>query len=394
MLKLYETNSKLKENDTVIAVCLETENGWIVELEETIFFPTEGGQQADSGIIEYTDSKSQAKKTVHVLEGKLKDNTIKYLVDAPIEVGTKVHCILDWEKRFLRMQNHSGEHILSGLMHSKYGFDNVGFHLSDNGFVTLDINGTLTKEQLDELEREANQIVYSNLKIEDSYPDKQTLAGMEYRSKIEIEGQVRIITIPGVDVCACCAPHVTYTGEIGIIKIFQAQKYKGGTRISILCGERALKQIGLYQDTLMTLSNSLTTSFENVVDAVESLKSELSALRGKLGDFARKEMENRIKELPDAANMCIVAPSDTSNEVMKCAYNEMLKKFSGYVGVFVGDDETGYRYFAGGNGLDATVLAGKMKDSLNAKGGGNSQMVQGKTTASKTQIELFFSQLI
>ena len=171
---------------------------------------------------------------------------IFYRTDKKVDTGTEVKCILDYEKRFDRMQNHSGEHILTGVIHREYGLDNVGFHLSDEEPVTLDINGKLTYEQVLEMEKEANRVIYANMPIVDSYPSKEELADITYRSKIEIDGQVRLITIGDdnetVDICACCAPHVQLSGEIGSIRLLDAMRHRGGMRLILRSGSYALEE--------------------------------------------------------------------------------------------------------------------------------------------------------
>ena len=246
-VKLYETESYRKECKTVVTECIREGDAFYIRLKESVFFPEEGGQYSDTGTVSTRD------KTIRILKGELfgsskeGETDVRYQTDGEIPTGTEVLCKLDWETRFDRMQNHSGEHILSGLLYSKYGFHNVGFHLSDTEPVTVDTDGVLNEDEIAELEKEANAIVYENLPITDSYPSKETLAGMEYRSKIEIRGQVRLITIGTaertVDVCACCAPHVSETGAIGIVKILSAEKFRGGMRLFVLCGRRALAWI-------------------------------------------------------------------------------------------------------------------------------------------------------
>ncbi len=387
MIKLYETQSYLTENKTVVTGCFQEKKKIFVTLKESIFFPEEGGQYADTGWL------IQGEKKVRLCDGQIKQGQISYEVDTELEVGSEVCCKLDWENRYMRMQQHTGEHILTGTIHNYFGYHNVGFHLSDDAPITLDLDGILTMEQAMEMETLANEVIYKNLPVVDSYPSKEELQTLSYRSKIEIEGQVRLITIPEVDVCACCAPHVAKTGEVGLIKIVSLQNYKGGIRLNILCGKRALLH---YREQLLLMSqlaNSLSTRPSQVLGIVNSQKEEVQQIRYQLSQMAEKALIKEIESLSDRVNACVFTSRDTSAVAAKNAFNAMTKRFSGYVGIFIGDDEHGYRYHAGSSTLDSRILASLMREKLSAKGGGSKEMVQGKTAVPRQQIEAFFAEL-
>lgn len=279
-MKLYENESHRRENQTEVLSC-ETIDGknWI-RLKDTIFFPEEGGQYADTGILRNGDV------TVRVLDGQLKQGEIFYLVDQPLEAGAQVECVLDWEQRFMRMQQHTGEHILTGLIHRHFGYNNVGFHLSDESPVTLDLDGMLTAEQIARMELLANEMVYQNLPVTASYPSREELPDLTYRSKIEIEGQVRLITIGEpqnpVDVCACCAPHVARTGEVGLIKILSFQHYKGGMRLAVACGQRACEAIAGGWADAEAAGRLLSVPVGRLEEAVGRFRSGESQLKQRL----------------------------------------------------------------------------------------------------------------
>ncbi len=384
MKKLYETQSYLKETDTIITSCTMQDRHVLVTLQETIFFPEEGGQYADTGWLEWEGER------IRLLDGQLADGEIYYTVEREIPVHTAVHCILDWEQRYMRMQQHTGEHILTGMIHNRYGYDNVGFHLSDEGLVTLDMNGTLTMEQAMEMETLANQVIYENLPVTDSYPSKEELLEITYRSKIELEGQVRLITIGDMDTCACCAPHVARTGEVGLIKIVSLQNYKGGIRIGILCGMRALLHYREQSVLINSLANGLSTRPELVPDIVSSQKEEIAALRGKLACQEEKLLMQQIEGMQEQRHACLFAEGEIHQNAGKNAFNAMTARFSGYAGIFLGDDSSGYRYQAGSRTLDSRELGARMREALGAKGGGSREMVQGKTNASREEIDAFF----
>ena len=393
--KIYERDSYKTELSTVVTDCFE-ENGKVyIKLKETIFFPEEGGQYADKGSLTFDNM------TINVINGELigsaseSETDIRYEVDKKIEVGTAVLCKLDWDTRFDRMQNHSGEHILSGLIHNSLGYDNIGFHLSDDEPVTLVVSGLLDAAQVRELEKQANTIVYENLPIRDSYPSKDELKDIDYRSKIDIAGQVRLITIGDenktVDICACCAPHVSHTGAIGIIKIVSFMKFKGGMQLGILCGRRALEYIEHNLDNLEIMARGFSTHADNVPKLVENLKDDNMSLNSKVAELTEKIIIEDIKA--GVYDKCVFTDMDLSAANMKNIYNELVSLRDGYAGLFVGSDESGYRYYAGGSNADAKILADKMRERLSAKGGGSSQMIQGRIEAKRDDIEAFWKSL-
>ena len=228
--RLYYQTPYVKSFMCTVERCEASGKGtWLAVLNQTGFYPEGGGQPSDTGTL----------NQVPVLSVHEKGEEILHELASPLEPGTLAEGIIDWQKRYDNMQQHTGEHILSGLVHRFYGYENVGFHMGAEE-VTVDFNGMITADGLDRLEDAANQIVYDNVPVHTLYPAKEELASIDYRSKKELSGQVRIIEIPGGDVCACCGTHVENTGEVGIIKIRGMIHYKGGVRISMLCGRRAL----------------------------------------------------------------------------------------------------------------------------------------------------------
>lgn len=457
MNKLYERDSYLRENTTVITDCIEVGKEIFITLQETIFFPEEGGQYADTGKIEPIEEDMAKLKSdtndvigaaqfdienyyVKILDGQLvekvalkekeynsdnsvsiKDiygnnhivdkNDILYSVDKRIEKGKKVHCVLDYENRYDRMQNHSGEHILTGVIHNTYGYTNKGFHLGNDGAVTLDISDFMTYEEVINMEQKANEIIYANLSIMDSYPSEEELRNISYRSKMEIDGQVRLITIGTddniIDTCACCAPHVKRTGEVGIIKVTDVVKWKGGVRVSIVAGRRALLYINEEHNIIRELKDILSTSPENFPKLISSYVEELQEIKFKLNKQYEKNIMERIQTQVDSAGMKLQGAenytpkqnyfefvnADFPSASMKNIYNLLLEKFSGYVGIFAGDDETGYRYMAGGSIGSAKNISSALEKELVCKGGGSDKMVQGQIMGNREKILAILSKI-
>ncbi|MBE5933737.1 MAG: alanyl-tRNA editing protein [Lachnospiraceae bacterium] len=392
MRKIFYEDINITEFDGKVMACEydEARKLYKVLLDATAFFPEEGGQSADIGSL----------GGQRVMDVQIKDDLIYHYVENAMEVGTTVTSQVDWNQRFDFMQQHSGEHILSGLIHNKFGYNNVGFHLSNNE-VTMDFNGTLTWEQARDIELEANRIVYQNLPVEILYPSAEELANMEYRSKIEIDGQVRIVAIPGVDMCACCAPHVATTGQIGIIKIVSVQSYKGGVRLSILCGERALRDYNAKFDSVSAIAQDMSTKQEQVVESYQRLKDECQTFKLRVNELQAKCLNMSLAALPSPkeSENAVLFTDITDNMAIRNAVNELMERYSGYCAVFGGSDGAGgdgaggngvgsgsYRFVAGSKSLDCSELAQKLRNELGAKCGGNKLMIQGSVEGSKDRI--------
>lgn len=379
MKKLFYENITLTDFTATVVSCEATADGkqYRVLLDATAFFPEKGGQSADKGTLNGQP----------VLDVKIENDRIYHHVSHPLEPGTTVTGLVDWEQRFDFMQQHSGEHIVSGLVHSRFGYNNVGFHLSVNE-VTLDFDGDLSPAQIREIELRANEIVYQNLPVEISYPSGEELNSLSYRSKIEIDGQVRIVTIPGVDVCACCAPHVAHTGEIGMIKITNCQSHRGGVRLNILCGTRALADYNKKQDSVSAVSVALSAKQDLITDAVLKLKEDILLRQERINTLQAKYLELCISTLP--------APSESENALLfvekmdtiaiRNTVNTLVETYSGYCGVFSGDDENGYQFIVGSKNKDCKELAQILRNELGAKCGGNTPMIQGSVTSDQSKI--------
>lgn len=377
--KLYDLDAYATEFDAVVVSCEEIEANdgkkYAVILEETLFFPEEGGQTPDKGTI----------NGITVLDVQITENIITHTLEQPVKAGEKVHGIIDWKHRFSNMQQHSGEHIFSGLVHTRFGYDNVGFHLSDN-IVTMDFNGVLSPEDVAEIEYAVNEVIIKNLPVEASFPSKEELAVLSYRSKIEIEGQVRIITIPGVDVCACCAPHVKRTGEIGMLKVMTLQNYKGGVRISFLCGFRALEAFREKAAVVNAVSNILTSNQEMLPELVEKMKKSNQDLKYQLAEAKQKLMTVKIAELPAEQEDVFLFESGLETPVLRNAVNELVASHTGICGIFVGSEEEGYNFIIGSGSKDCREVAAMLREKVNARGGGSAQMIQGSVKAAEQEL--------
>ena len=379
--RLYYKDSHRKEFEATVLSCEEKitkkgeKAGYRIVLDRTAFFPEGGGQFGDVGRLgdaEVTDTRE-------------KDGIIYHETKEPLAPGSTVKGKLDFDVRFDRMQQHSGEHILSGLVHNLYGYDNVGFHLGAE-ITTLDFNGELTGEQVKELEFLANRGVFENVPVQVLYPTKEQLKNVNYRSKIEIEGQIRIVSIPGYDICACCAPHVDRTGEIGLIKIVGCEKHRGGCRMTILCGFRALSDYQRKQKSVTEVSVALSAKPEKIGEAVLHAKEQQSRLREQLNRMQQQYLDKKLEELgPEDQNVCIfeeeLKPLAARNFV-----NSAMERCEGVCGAFVGTDKTGYHYILGSRTADLRVLLKTLNERFQGKGGGKPEMVQGSLSGAEEEI--------
>ena len=386
--KLFYQDSHLGEFEAEVISCepfsdasgKKTLKLWAAELDRTAFFPEGGGQYADTGIL----------GGVRVVDVQEKGEHVLHLLEGPLEPGSHVTGTIDWEERFMKMQQHSGEHIVSGLVHSWFGYNNVGFHLGSED-CTMDFDGELSKEQLAGIEREANRAVWKNLEIQTLYPSKDELDGMEYRSKIEIEGQVRIIVVPGYDVCACCAPHVSRTGEIGLIKLTRVQRYKGGARVTMLCGVRALEDYTVKQEQAGEISALLCAKENEIAESVRHLKEESDSLKYELGEKEKKLIAAKADMIPKDGKPVCIFTDDVEGDSMRLFMNLVLEAGHGVCAIFHGNESDGYRYVIGSRERDGRQM--NMRDfvkefnaAFNGRGGGKPEMVQGTARGSEDEM--------
>lgn len=356
----------------------EKESGpfFAAELDRTAFFPEGGGQYSDKGTL----------GGVRVLDVQEENGHILHITKEALEPGTKVSGEIDWDERFMKMQQHTGEHIVSGLVHRRFGWDNVGFHLGSED-CTMDFDGELSQEEVLEIEREANRAVWKNLEVQVLYPSEDELKNMDYRSKIEIEGQVRIVVIPGYDVCACCAPHVSRTGEIGVIKLTGVQRYKGGVRVTMLCGVRALLDYERKQQEASKISAMLCAKENEISEAVSHLREECTGLKYKLEEKTKKIMMLRVQNIPDDAQVVCEFSEEDDMDSMRLLMNRVLEKDRVLCAVFGGNDKKGYRYVIGSRKADLRPFVKEFNAVFQGKGGGKPEMVQGTVRGENQMIK-------
>lgn len=381
--KLFYEDSHLKQFTAVVQECLKSGDRYQVVLNRTAFFPEGGGQYADTGMLE----------AVHVLDVQEKDETIYHLTDGELIPGTEVTGRIDWEERFMKMQQHTGEHIVSGLVHARFGYRNVGFHLGTTD-CTMDFNGEIKKEELLEIELEANKAVIQNLDVIVTYPSVEELESLEYRSKIEIEGQVRIVTIPGYDVCACCAPHVSKTGEIGQIKLTNVQRYKGGVRVTMLCGFRALADYNRKLQAARQISAALCAKEDEAAEAVVHLQEECAQWKQRVLNLQKDLLSYKAKEVDDTEDAVCLFEPELEGEAPRFLMNQVLDAGHGVCAVFSGGKDENYRYVIGSRQLDLRKLVKELNMEFQGRGGGKPEMVQGSLHGKQDELRVWMKEKV
>lgn len=379
-IKLFYENAYTKCFDAVVLACEERKAGFAAALDRTAFNPEGGGQTGDTGIlggVRVTDTHETA-------------GVVWHYTDRPLPVGETVHGEIDWPERFRKMQNHTGEHIVSGLIHAKYGFNNVGFHLGDDG-CTIDLDGELTRAQLDELEDLANAVIWDDRPVTARFPGPDELKTLPYRSKLDLTENVRIVTVEGVDICACCAPHVARTGEVGLIKLLDFMRHRGGVRIWLKAGSDALRDYRARYETAAAISGLLSLPQADIAAGTEKLLAQRDALKTELTGLKRKALEDMAASLtPTDGNLLLFAGDDDAG--MRILANAGMEKCGGVCAVFSGTDGS-YQFVMGSLHRDMRAFAREIREPLNARGGGQEQMISGRCAATKETLEAFFASL-
>ncbi len=373
-VKLYDTDSYLSEFDCKVISLYSDKNYIYIETDRTAFFPEGGGQTCDKGSLGGINVEN-----VQIIDGRIVHFVKNSAENAEkIKENSLLHGKIDMKKRFSDMQQHSGEHIFSGIVNSLYGYNNVGFHLGSE-IVTLDFDGELNEDDVCKVENLVNEAVWKNLEIKILLPSQEELANIKYRSKIEIEGQVRIVEIPGVDVCACCAPHVKYTGEIGIVRVVSFERYKGGTRVSILCGERALLDLRHKLKQNRLVSNLTSAKQDETAVAVERLKNENEKLKYDLIGMTRDFLTLKSETVAESERI-IIFDGKLQGKLLQDFALSLMDKADKFTACFCGENGS-YRYCIVSSKVNLQGLAKALNSRFSGRGGGKPEIVQGSLTA-------------
>lgn len=375
--KLYYVNQYQTTCSSLVRTCEAVGGGWEVTLDKTVFYPVGGGQPCDLGTL----------GGASVLDVHERNGEVVHLCNAPLCVGARVQGSIDWQRRFSLMQQHSGEHLVSGIIHRLFGYDNVGFHMG-NDAVTIDFSGEITPEQMQQIEWEANEAVWKNIESEIFVPDTKALHTLPYRSKKELTGEVRLVRFPDYDLCACCGLHVARTGEIGLIKLLTVTRFRSGSRMEMLCGSRALQWMNTLAAQNHEISALLSAKPEQTAAAVLRQKEELSA-----ANFRAAQMENEIfrqkaSTFAGKESALLFEPPMSAASVRKLA--DALLQQCERCFVFAGENGS-YQYAMGAHEGDIRKFLRDFHAVFAGKGGGKPTFVQGSVKATEAELSDFFA---
>ncbi len=377
--RLYYSDAHMRSFEALVRVSEPEKQNWRVLLDRTAFYPEGGGQPCDLGQL----------GGVEVLDVREKDGEVEHLLSAPLKVGSKVYGEIDWERRFDLMQQHSGEHIVSGMICARFGCDNVGFHVGAER-VTIDFNREIGEEALAELESDANRYIWENHETEVFYPSEEELAALDYRSKKELSGEVRIVRFPGADCCACCGTHVTRSGEVGLVKLLGAQRFREGVRIELVCGGRALRHYTQTFGQNTAVSRLLSAKPESVAQAVGRLQGEAEALRYRLVGLEIEAAEAEKARLRGAGDVLLLREGLDAEGVRRLAA-AVFESCGGVCAVFSGVDGN-WKYAFGEPEDRYREILSAMNAALRGRGGGRDSFAQGAVQATREEIGAFFAE--
>lgn len=376
--RLYYEDVYKKEFTAKVLECRESKKGYEIILNQTAFYPEGGGQPSDTGIL----------GGINVKEVHEKDGELVHYTDGPLEVGMDVIGKINWGRRFDLMQQHSGEHIVSGLVHEAFGYDNVGFHMGSD-VITIDFSGMLDEEQMAEIEAKANQIIWENQEVEIFYPTEQELKNLDYRSKKEISGWVRIVRFPGADTCACCGTHVARTGEIGMVKLLSVVKFREGVRMEMLSGKRVLDYLNMINEQNRQISVKLSAKMDKTASAVARLQDENFVLKGRVHALEEEFIVGEAAKWKEKENVLLFQEGMEAGSVQKLT-DAILQVCKGRCAVFSRNADGSYKYAMGEKDGDLRQFTKEMNAVLNGRGGGKPFFVQGSVQASEKEIRAFF----
>ena len=376
--KLYYEDCLLQSFTANVEDCLQTDRGWVITLDATGFYPEGGGQPCDLGTL----------GGVRVLDVREQDDRIIHLCDGPLAPGQTVDGIIDWQRRFDLMQQHTGEHIVSGIIHHRFGWHNVGFHMGAD-VITIDFDGPIPQDALPEIELEANRRVWENLPLQCWYPDPETLERTFYRTKRQLPWPVRLVQIPNTDSCACCGVHVAATGQVGIIKLFSCVKFHQGVRIEMACGGRALDLLSRVYEQNRLVSQAFSAKLLETGAAARKMNEALTEEKFRVTQLRRQIFAATAESYRGKGNILHfeedIAPGD-----LRTLAQSISEASGGTAAVLSGADGK-WDVCLADPGNDVKELGNRMAKALDGRGGGKPGFFQGSLRANKADILRFFA---
>lgn len=376
--KLYYEDCHLIRFHAQVCSCEKCEKGYEILLSATAFYPEGGGQACDLGTL----------NGAAVLDVRERDEDVVHLCDAPLEAGSTVEGVIDYERRFDLMQQHTGEHIVSGIIHRRYGYHNVGFHMGTE-MTEIDFDGVVPAEDLPLIEQEANMALWQNLPVHCWYPSEEELPHICYRSKRALPWPVRIVQVPDYDSCACCGVHVERTGEVGMVKLFSVVGLRGGSRIEMSCGKRALTLLNRAFDQNRQVSQAFSAQWQETGEAARKMNEALTYEKYRAAQLQKQIFERVAKEYAGCQNVLHFEQDLEPAQVCMLA-DAIAQCCSGRAAVFSGTDAEGYAYAMVDHIEDLRAFGKAMAAALNGRGGGKPNFQQGRVGATRREIETFF----
>ena len=375
--KLYYTDSFMTEFTAAVLSCEQGKEGWQVVLDRTAFYPEGGGQPADHGTL----------GGARVTDVREKEGLILHTCDKALAVGETVTGVIDWARRFDHMQQHSGEHVVSGIICARYGCDNVGFHLGKD-MVTIDFNHDIDPADLPAIEAQANAFLWSDTPIHIRFLEGEALKQAEYRSKKYIPGLVRLVAFPGADCCACCGTHVNTAGQVGLVKLLSCQKFREGVRIELLCGKRAFDYLSSTWEQNLVVSRALSAKPMQTAAAVERLQGELESVKLRCADLETADCARKAREYAGKGDVLLLEGPMSADSVRRLC-DAVLDTCGGRCAVFAGEADN-YKYAIGTRDGDVRPLVKELNAALNGRGGGKPNFAQGSVVGDQSAIKAFF----
>ena len=377
--KLFYEDCHLSRFRARVTDCEKSEKGYEISLDATAFYPEGGGQACDLGTL----------NDVRVLHVQERGTQIVHLCEAPLEIGSAVEGIIDYDRRFDLMQQHTGEHIVSGIINRRYGFHNVGFHMG-SAMIEIDFDGVVPAEDLRSIEQEANSALWQNLPVRCWYPSEEELPHVFYRTKRALPWPVRIVQVPEFDSCACCGVHVARTGEVGLIKLFSVVPLRGGCRIEMSCGARAMKLLNQAFDQNRLVSQAFSAQWFETGEAARKMNEALSGEKFRMAQLQKRIFEMIAEDYVNFENV-VHFEQDLDSAQVRMLADAIAQRCDGTVAVFSGTEEEGYAYAMVDHKNDLRTFGKEMTAALNGRGGGKPNFQQGRVAAKRQEIEAFFA---
>jgi alanyl-tRNA synthetase len=377
--KLFYDDPYLQTFTAKVLACDPVGQGFEVVLDRTCFYPEGGGQPGDTGNL----------GEVPVTDTQEKDGLVIHRTTQPLAVGSTVTGTISWQRRFDLMQQHSGEHMVSGVVHRRFGFQNVGFHMGADR-ITIDFSGVLTEAELWEVEQAVNQRIWLDSPVRCWYPEPEELQSLDYRSKKALTGRVRLVEFPGADLCACCGTHVRRTGEIGLVKLLGVEKFHSGVRVEMLSGKRAYQFLTEMFLQNRLISQLLSAKLPETAQAVRALGAELEAKKQAVFALENAQFAAQAEALRGKGDVLVNLPGLTADGVRRAAI-AIQETCGGRAAVFSGEDATGYKYAVGHPDGDLRTWVKELNAALRGRGGGKPGFVQGSVSAKWDEIVAFMT---